>query len=169
LLEKYPEDKGVQSALSGSFSSPPEVETEYDLPNLLTYSYNLHKYISNMLFLALPRGGGDESLGMHKLWEAGLNFTRKISASTGFLNIVASPIDFLTISVPTAIISGLAILALGSGISQYNWVLLGFILRVVYWTFLLATIIEVALIVRRATRFVISAAFESPPPEKQGI
>lgn len=166
LLAKYPEDKGVQSALSTSFSPPPEAQTEYDLPSLLAYAYDLHKYNSNILFLALSKGGGNENLDMHALWEKGLNFITKISASTGFLSLVAAPIDFLTISAPTAIFSGIAILALGSGISQFHWMWLGFVLNVVYWTFLLATIIEVALIVRRAVRFVISGTFEGPATKK---
>ena len=161
IKEKYPDHKGIQSILGRKLPSPPDVESEYDVPKLLAYASDIHTYISSMLFLPLSREKTEQSIELRRLWEKGLNFILRMSASSGFLDVVAGPIDFVTVTAPTAIFSGILLLSLGSGpLRSSDWFAL---LRIVYWLFLIATIVEVALIVRRATRFAISAVPEGPP------
>lgn len=161
IKEKYPDHKGIQSILGRKLPSPPDVESEYDVPKLLAYASDIHTYISSMLFLPLSREKTEQSIELRRLWEKGLNFILRMSASSGFLDVVAGPIDFVTVTAPTAIFSGILLLSFGSGpLRSSDWFAL---LRIVYWLFLIATIVEVALIVRRATRFAISAVPEGPP------
>jgi hypothetical protein len=160
LKERYSDQKAVQSILGKKLPSPPDVESEYDVPKLLAYASDIHAHISSMLFLPLSREQTEESVELRQLWEKGLNFILRMSASSGFLDVVAGPIDFVTVTAPTAIFSGILLLSLGTGpLRSSDWFLL---LRIVYWIFLVATIVEVTLIVRRATRFAISAVPEGP-------
>jgi hypothetical protein len=161
IREKYSDQKGIQSILARKLPSPPDVESEYDVPRLLAYASAIHTYISSMLFLPFTREKTEESVELRRLWEKGLNFILRMSASSGFLDVVAGPIDFVTVTAPTAIFSGILLLSLSSGpMRDSYWYVL---LKIVYWLFLIATIVEVALIVRRATRFAISAVPEGAP------
>jgi hypothetical protein len=164
LLRKHAGNESALTALRRRLPPPPDVHTEYDLPRLLKHAYDSHSSVSNMLLLGVPQEGNvEESAELRNLWEKGLNFISRISASAGFLSVVAAPIDFVTISAPLAIASGIAILGLGSGLaeSQLGYGIL-LALKIVYWTSMLATIMEVASIVRRAIRSVMTTAGPVP-------
>src|SRR2546427_2566913 len=148
IKEKYPDHKGIQSILGRKLPSPPDVESEYDVPKLLAYASDIHTYISSMLFLPLSREKTEQSIELRRLWEKGLNFILRMSASSGFLDVVAGPLDFLTVNAPTAIFFGILLLALGSGpLRSSDWFLF---FRIFYLRFFLSTIVAVCLIGRAA-------------------
>src|SRR5207245_953428 len=125
-----------QSILGRKLPSPPDVESEYDVPKLLAYASDIHTYISSMLFLPLSREKTEQSIELRRLWEKGLNFILRMSASSGFLDVVAGPIDFVTVTAPTAIFSGILLLALGSGpLRSSDWFVL---LRIFFLFFFLS-------------------------------